>query len=277
MLAPELLPSNPGKTVSGNVGFSNAERSWSEHFNVVTLFASALRNLGHDVQVEESWIVHRNSGFILLPRFVELQPLQKGGARTVTTVQTNHPALVPSGVFEYQHATGDNVEDSIHEGFDQWAQNDFVALLDSLQRQPATCTILKMDFPETDGKPAFTRRAVLGPVACVVENPQIPEPKKSGGEPAGEQRREHDQFCPCCLLTNSWSAFRELIEGREFYGVRLFAARDETGAPRADCRVNGNDWEKGAEALRKYVETWPHQGFQFRKQYVVLQTSHKES
>ena len=275
---PELLPSNPGKTISGKVGFSNAERSWNERFNVITLFASVLRDLGHDVQVEESWVVHQSSGFILLPRFAELQLLQEGGARTTTTIQTHQPLLVPDGVFEYQHSNGNNVEESMREGFDQWAQTDFVALLDSLQRKPATCTILKMDFPEKDDKPAFTRRAVLGPVTFVVENQRMPaEPTTPAGERAERQGCEHDQFCPCCLLTNSWPAFRELIEGKEFYGVRLFAARDQTGAPQAECRVNGNDWEKGAQALRKYVETWPQQGFQFRKQYVVLQTVENES
>jgi len=72
-------------------------------------------------------------------------------------------------------------------------------------------------------------------------------------------------------------AFKELIEGSRFYGLRLFAARDEKGVPQADCRVNGEDWEKGAEALRKYVTTWPGIGYEFRKQYVVLHTVEKES
>jgi hypothetical protein len=36
--------------------------------------------------------------------------------------------------------------------------------------------------------------------------------------------------------------------------------------------VNGEDWEKGAQALREYAKTWPPAGYEFRKQYVVLQT-----
>src|SRR5206468_4947721 len=62
-------------------------------------------------------------------------------------------------------------------------------------------------------------------------------------------------FCPCCLLTRSLEAFRELIEDDGFYGLRLYAMRDEQGIPQADCRVNGDDWEKGAQALRDYVKT----------------------
>ena len=52
--------------------------------------------------------------------------------------------------------------------------------------------------------------------------------------------------------------------------------RDGKGKAQADCRVNGSDWEKGAEALRHYVATWPEAGFEMRKQYVVLHTINTE-
>lgn len=70
-------------------------------------------------------------------------------------------------------------------------------------------------------------------------------------------------------------AFKELIEGDGFYGLRLFAARNAEGTPEADCRVNGEDWEIGAQALREYAGTWPSAGYEFRKQYVVLQSIDK--
>ncbi len=282
--APKLLPSNRGIGVTGEIGFSSAERSWSEHYNVVTLAARVLAEHGHLVQSEESWLVDPASGFIMLPQLVHFQPLQKGGVRTTTTIQTNHPALVPDGVFEYQHSTGDNMEDSIRKGFDQWAQTDLVALLEALEPEPKTCTTLKMDFPEKDGKPAYSRRAVLGPVAHYVQNPQAYAEQRTSaeqktpetGEDVQGEKYESHAFCPCCLLTSSFEAFKELIEGPGFYGLRLFTARDGKGAPQADCRVNGDDWEKGAEALRRYAATWPEAGYEFRKQYVVLHTIERQ-
>jgi hypothetical protein len=87
-----------------------------------------------------------------------------------------------------------------------------------------------------------------------------------------EPARGHPPVCRCCLLINSFEAFRDLIEGDAFYGVRLFALRDGDGNPGANCRVNGKDWDKGAQALRAYPSTWRAAGFEFRKQYVVLQT-----
>jgi hypothetical protein len=36
--------------------------------------------------------------------------------------------------------------------------------------------------------------------------------------------------------------------------------------PKADYRVNGDDWEKGAQTLRDYVSTWPLTGFEVCKQ-----------
>lgn len=276
--APKPLSSNPGIGGSGKVAFSNAERSWSERYDVVASLASVLGEHGHVIHKEESWLVHKDSGFILIPQRAYLQPSDKGGVRTTTTIQTHHPALVPDGVFEYQHSNGGSVEDSIRKGFDQWTQTDLVTLVDALQEKPKTCTTLQMTFPEKDGKPAYLRRAILGPVAHFVQNPQIHAKQEAGsrGNVPGDQCESHE-FCLCCLLTNSLETFKELIEGTGFYALRLFAARDGKGTPQADCRVNGNDWEKGAEALRKYVTTWPGTGYEFRKQYVVLHTVETKS
>ena len=188
--------------------------------------------------------------------------------------KTNHPALAPEGVFEYQHSAGRNVEESLLDGFTQWAKTDLIALIEALQPKPPTCNVLDMEIPERNGRPAYRRRAVLGPVTHLQQYPRdIPE--QTNAHSAGGNQGEHcegHEFCPCCLLTSSFEAFKELIESDSFYGLRLFAMRNQSGNPQADCRVNGDDWEKGAEALRKYVGTWPVGGLEFRKQYVVLQT-----
>lgn len=268
--APSLCPSNPGMAPEAKVAFSNGERNWSESFHVVQLAAYALSQLKYSITYHdpavfkplESWLEHAASGYLLSPQLVELQPLEDGGVRTVTTMQINHPRLVPNGLFEYQHSTGDTVADSLAKGFTQWAQTDFVPLLEALQEQPATCTMLRMEFPANDGKPARVRRALLGPVARLMTNP-----------PAPSSEVEEHPFCACCLLTRSFEAFKGHFEDDGFFGLRLFAARDADGTPQADCRINGDDWEPGAEALRAYARTWPEAGYEFRKQYVVLQNA----
>jgi len=269
---PPLCKSNPGICVEGKVAFARGDRSWTEEFNTVTLAASALQGRGLVVRREKTWLVHEESGFILLPQLVEIQPLEDGGARTVTTIQTNHPDLAPDGLFEYQHSTGDTVADSIRKGFDQWVQVDFPPLTDALCPKPQTCTMLEMTFPAKNGAPARVRRAMLGPIMHYATSPSADHAGSTAAADTPGQGDAGDAhpFCPCCLLTRSFEAFRELIENDGFYGLRLYAMRDVEGAPQADCRVNGDDWEKGAQALRDYVKTWPDAGFEFRKQYVVL-------
>lgn len=270
---PKRLPSNPGTGSAGSTHFSNARENWSEHFDLVNLLKSVLESKGHMVRAESSWLSLANSDYLLLPQIVEVQPLEKGGVRTTTTIQANHSVLTLEGVFEFQHSTGNNLEDSFQSGFDQWAETDLVVLLDALRPKPETCTVLEMQFPEKDRTTTYSRRAVLGPVAHFLQNPQAAA-KRNTSECDGirGEKCESHEFCPCCLLTNSYDAFKELIEDRRFYGIRLYAMRDPNGASQADCRVNGNDWEKGAEALRKYVSTWPEAGLEVRKQYVVLHT-----
>lgn len=277
--APPLCKSNRGIGVEGKVAFTRGDRSWTEQFNTVTLAASVLQARGLPVRTEKTWLVHEESGFILLPQLVQLQPLEDGGVRTVTTIQTNHPGLAPDGLFEYQHSTGDSTTDSIQKGFDQWAQGDFPPLIDALRTKPEVCTMLEMTFPAKDAAPARVRRAILGPTMHYMASPSASNEDSTRAADALAQGEAGDAhpFCPCCLLTKSFEAFRELIEGDGFYGLRLYAMRDAEGTPEADCRVNGDDWEKGAQALRDYVKTWPDAGFEFRKQYVVLHSVAKRS
>ena len=277
--APKRSQSNPGKGSAGSVAFQRADKNWDEKFDLARLLVTALAQKGHAVRTEKHWLVHEKSGFTLIPQIVELQPLDEGGVRTTSTIQTNHDALIPDGIFEYQHSTGNHVEESFRKGFEQWIETDFVALLEALKARPEICTSLEYKFPPRTGKPAEFRRVILGPVTHVIQNPKARSEQQIPGaqeRTQGDHCEDHE-FCPCCLLTNSFEAFRELIENRSVYGIRLFAMRDATGDPQADCRVNGNDWDKGTEALRKYVSTWPAAGFEMRKQYVVVQTILKES
>jgi hypothetical protein len=253
--------SNPAEV---GIGFSNAAGSWTERVNLVQLAAAVLQQHSHATRSHHDWVEHRDSGFLIRPRMVGFQPLDGGGVRTATTIQTSHPALTSANVFEYQHSTGGSIEESVSKGFDHWLQLDFVVLLDALREKPANCMVLELSFPATEAAPARARRAVLGPVAQFRTSP----PPAPASQPASAE--EHP-FCACCMFTNSFEPFRSIVQGEGFHGIRLYAARDENGIPQADCRVNGIDFELGAAALRKYVGTWPQIGFEFRKQYIVLQ------
>jgi hypothetical protein len=168
-------------------------------------------------------------------------------------------AAVPAGIFEYQHSTGNDTHQSIAKGFESWMQLDLPVFLDALRTKPQRCTFLEFELPADVGRPAQKRRVVLGPVSHLVSRPE-----ESGSE-------EHP-FCPCCLFTRSGDVMKPKILDNHFYGIRLFAMRGQYGDASADCRLNGEDWEPGKNALIAYVNSWPNRGVEFRKQYVILQT-----
>ena len=168
-------------------------------------------------------------------------------------------------MFEYQHSVGEGLERSIAAGFDQWRQVDLPVLLDALLPKPAACMALEMAFPATATGPGRSRRR------CSAPSPTTARTRPPGLPRSADPDGEEHEFCPCCLFTRSFEAFKSLIESDDFYAIRLYAARDVEGQPQADCRVNGQDWDAGKAALIKYVSTWPAAGYEFRKQYVVLQ------
>lgn len=53
-------------------------------------------------------------------------------------------------------------------------------------------------------------------------------------------------------------------------GIRFYAARNHEDQVTADCRVNGEDYPAGQEALLLYGKSWPEAGFEYRKQYILL-------
>ncbi|MFO0956220.1 MAG: DUF6348 family protein [Isosphaeraceae bacterium] len=257
---PKLPATNPGSSTSLTLNFEDEGGVRSQEFRMAGMLADVLQGLGHRVEVEGDSIRLPGSGLVARPMFVHLQPIGGGNVHTVTTIEAIHPEIRPAGLFEFQHGTGEDPVSALEFGFDQWARIDLVALQESLRDEPEECTSMVMELPAREGRPALVRRALFGPVGHMRSRP-----------PSGGPAEEHP-FCPCCLLTNAIGAFRGCLESDGFYGIRLFASRDERGKPQADCRVNGRDWAPGARALRGYAKSWPDAGFEFRKQYVALRT-----
>lgn len=260
--SPTTASGNPGRATEGRVAFETGEWTWAETFDVIETTTRVLGANGHDVVRSPRSVLVTASGFELLPQVVDVTLLEDGGVQTLTTVEVRHPQLVPDGLFEYQHSTGDTLEGSLTKGIESWVALDLPVLLDALRDEPTACSIWKMAFPATADRPARVRRAVLGHVAYY-------SPKGGNDSDLGED--EH-AFCNCCFLTRNIEAFKSLVEGEGTFGVRFYAARGDDGTPRADCRINGEDYGPGMEALRAYVATWPGTGFAFRKQYVLIHT-----
>ena len=232
--------------------------------DVIQLAARIFEEQGHPVARQEEWLVHRHANLVFGPHLVTTQSLKDGRVHSVTTITTLHPKLPPDGVFEFQHGVGRNLPEAIRSGFEQWCQQDLPVLTDIDRDKAENCTILHITYPPRDDAPVRNRRALLGPVA------HFRQPAPPGTMPDVPAEEDHP-FCPCCLLTNTFAAFRPFVDADEFFAIRLVAVRN-AGSPQADCRINGHDWEEGRQALCEYASRWPPSRYEMRKQYVVLQS-----
>ena len=245
---PRPAAENPGRGHTVSVSFSNAQRAWEETDDLAISLAGTLNALGHKATARGDW-VELESGFCLVPQVVSVEPTDNAGVKTSTTIQTSHPVLIPNGIFEFQHSSGAGVSDSFAMGFKNWAELDLPVFLDALREEAATCMVAKL---EAD------RRIVFGPTIQMAQ-----EPEAVPGQ---------DDFCPCCLLTKSLGDSNDIVKEDRFLGIRLFASRDEKGHVEADFRVNGVEFPEGTAGLARYAQTWPQRGFEYRKQYVCVQT-----
>ncbi|UXI68923.1 DUF6348 family protein [Tahibacter amnicola] len=214
------------------------------------------------VDTRDGWLVDTEFDMAIRAELLEVASAAQG-TRVAIGVEIRHPVFGETTVREYVHSAGDTVLDAMVSGLDRWAQADYVVLEDVFREQAESCLAMVMDGAATAERPAFRRRILMGPVQHFVRRDPDAAPQCAiDGE-------EHSPFCPCCLFTSGHEAFFPVVSAPGFYAIRLFAARHEDGEISADCRINGEDFEPGAEALRRYVATWPGEGFTFRKQYVV--------
>lgn len=231
--------------------------------DIVAEAAAILAEHGHQTVRHDNELYLEANNLTFSVRGLEIIA-QPNGVRTVSGIVAAHPAAFPEGIVEYQHGMGDNLRAAVRFGLSQWVQLDVPVLCDATVDEPS-CMSMVMTFPAEGDRPKRVRRVILGPTAhFVTQPPDAPEACGADGE-------EHP-FCPCCMVTNSGEAFKPLFELDDTLALRLFAARSAEGEFLADCRVNGEDYELGKEALRTYASTWPETGVEFRKQYVLMQT-----
>lgn len=223
---------------------------------IVQMLVSVLRSQGYD-PAEDNGGVSLPSGIRLEVELLEVVELNPQGFRASSMIRAVHGTYFPSGLAEFQHTVGKSVDHALSEGFSLWAKMDLVTLEDAVREKPENSTVIEMGLPSDSTQAGLVRQIILGPVGHFV----------SQSTPSNE---EHP-FCPCCLLTKNFEAFRPLIARDDVLGIRFFVSRNQNGEV-ADCRVNGDAFEPAVTQLIEYAKTWPDQGLEYRKQYVVMRT-----
>ena len=267
---PPSNPANPGYTSFVRFNFERDKddgdgvEQWTEEIDLVDLLIDVLaKEVGCTARRASApdghWLVTDN-GFWLKPQFVE-HSHSADAVHTSSTVEVAHPLWLSQPCFEYQHSRSEeSATDALRTGFKQWARMDWLVFKDLAASALEHCQSMEIEFPAhaSTQLPAYTRKILLGPASHWASQ-----------ESADPAQDEHP-FCPCCLFTNTMPAFMPQLKHTDSFGLRLYAARGDDGEIMADCRVNGEDWEAGAEALRDYVRSWPERGFESRKQYVLI-------
>lgn len=217
----------------------------------------ALREQGLECKLtDDGHSITLHNGLRLEPFLMACEQVSTDRFQSTSAIEVSHPRFLVNPLFEYQHASGTSRLDALSKGFASWAGMDLVTLIDACQSTLQHCAVLEVAYETDSEDDVYRRQVLLGPMAHFQQ--QVP------------LRQEEHEFCPCCLFTNSMSAFNELLQSRDFLGVRLYASRDADGRCEADCRVNGHDFPAALPLLREYAHLWPDAGMEFRKQYVVI-------
>lgn len=254
---PPPVENNPGNGSELTISFTRGDEQWQEILDMPELLGKVLEEEERRYTLQDGWLL-LDSGLALLPQFLYFNLNDNGTVETSTTIEIRDTRGLFSGVFEYQHARSDvSAAASLSTGFRRWMQVDLVVLEDALKAKPDQCSMMQMSFNGAEEGHQRPRRILLGPVEHYAT--------------IASQEAEEHPFCPCCLFSNSMKGFMPQLQSGGFYAVRMYAARNSEGEIMADCRVNGEDWDAGREALLQYVQQWSEKGLEYRKQMIVIQ------
>jgi len=253
---PRLAPGNPGKGHSLRLAVQGPAGQRSEEIDLAKIFAKLLTQKGRSVSRAGALVQDEETGLQFLPSVVSFQPGDDLSMQMCTTVEIRHPTRMPIPFFEYQHSV------AATRGFEGWADLDLPVILDALEEKMETCTAMELTLP--DGR---RRRVILGPVSLMKPGAD----RAWANEPEPGSAVPHPPACPCCMVTNAGQAFQHFMESDRFHALRLLALRNAEGAPSADCRVNGEEYDEGKAALTAYAARWPFTGVEMWKQYVIIQ------
>lgn len=260
------MPNNPGQGVKLSLKLQTENGDEHEEEAILAnLLQQKLSEGGWQTEcLNGGWLYQADTGYYLLPLILDVAVNEEGYIQTATTLQINHTELFPNGIFEFQYAFGgrETLAEALLSGFDIWLKTDWETLLDAARPHQAQHLHLALDDEETGQK----RLVLMGSVGFY---PPIPETETPSVPQTNDACETHDEFCECCLFTQSLSAFAPLIQSQENYAIRIFVSRNEEGVE-ADCRVNGEDWQDAVEALCNYAKTWKGEHATFRKQYIII-------
>ena len=252
--------------VAGEVTVRHAGTSRTEPFDAADALDRVLKQREFLFTRDGDRFMLSASGLELSPIVLGVHPMPDGRCQTVSTVTVRHPTLIPGGLFEYQHSKGRFVTGGLTTGFGEWVETDLVVLVEAVTGELDSCTAVDLILPAmAEGQRAWARRMFVGPVDVRFSS--------AAGGPPGQPKSDGAAHGPSTILLASPEPFVDQIESDATFGIRFYAVRQPDGSAAADCRVNGEEFEPGKAAARKYVKTWPGRSPQAQKQYVVIRSA----
>lgn len=261
----KILENNPGN-IKGIKGSGGSD------FLIVHALFGILQNRGWDVEILDSetgndkWIHVKDNDYYLFPALINFYSDENNELKISATIQIHHKEIFPNGIFEYVYPQkkAENVIGGLFELFETWADLDWLTLCDCLKFEKSEFMSMRIDL----NKEKTQARHIFYGSVLSYPNIDVEEAKSKGID----VDPYIDEFCPCCLFTNSMEAFdKQIKDTSQNYAIRLFAMKNPDGEVDADCRINGEEYPQAENYLKKYAKTWKDCDImKMRKQYVII-------
>lgn len=226
------------------------------NININRCISKAFIEYGYEMPISEKEVFFSPLKIWITGKLDHREDSLKGNIHARLIIKTRHEGLFPDGIFEFAYGGGTDMESAIIDAAYRWIQSDFNTIHDLL----CTAKEHNHDGNKADVVSMTPQGEVLG--WEIVFGPLI-----STTIEGVKQKISQDEIF--------WRLFdvitEDLLGEKGIYPIKFFAIQNEKNEIDADCRLNGQDWQKGREALLEYIREWNLKDiFHWRKQYVIV-------
>jgi len=226
--------------------------------NINTFIAKAFNNFGYEVVVNENAVFFEPIGLEITGIVQEENTVEEeANYKTFIKVVLNCKSRTSKSIYEFTYGWGETKGKSIIMGFERWLESDFPVIHDWLANHKIDdyCEEIKIRSIVLETKEMLYFGGILGPLSHY-----------KSGETFFDKENQTELYRE---LNNALTT--DFLDKKGIYPIKCFVVSDENKNIQIDCRVNGENWERGHQTLYNYCEKkWNVDTHTFWKQYFLI-------
>lgn len=224
--------------------------------NINVCIAQAFINCGYDIEINPDTFVFTPLELTIGGTMSQVEELRENVKAARLSITLDH-RLFPGPIFEFVYGWGSSTKVATINAFERWIDSDFPVIHDFLadhKLENGHTSEVKIASNSGETGEQISWKGIIGPLLIF-----------KGGEVVYDQENRNEIIKPLFEAITG-----DFLGRRGMYPIRCFMSKNSDQQIEVDCRVNGEEWKRGYDALVECCQRWEVQDYLFWKQYLLI-------